>query len=34
MKYATFMHSIGSIKNKPETWKEMFFPEMHGQEGH
>ena len=34
MKYADFMNSIGSIKNKPASWKEMFFPEMHGQEGH
>ena len=34
MKYAEFMNSIGSIKNKPASWKEMFFPEMHGQEGH
>ena len=33
MKYAAFMHSIGSIKHKPDNWKEMFFPEMHGQEG-
>jgi NitT/TauT family transport system substrate-binding protein len=34
MKYAEFMNSIGTIKNKPASWKEMFFPEMHGQEGH
>lgn len=33
MKYATFMNSIGSIKNKPESWKELFFPEMHDQQG-
>lgn len=33
MKYAEFMNSIGSIKGKPESWKDMFFPEMHGQQG-
>jgi len=33
MKYAEFMHSIGTLKNKPASWKEMFFPEMHNQDG-
>ncbi len=33
MKYAEFMHSIGTLKNKPASWKEMFFEEMHGQNG-
>jgi NitT/TauT family transport system substrate-binding protein len=33
MKYAEFMHSIGTLKNKPGSWKEMFFEEMHGQDG-
>ena len=33
MKYADFMHSIGSIKNRPATWKDMFFPEIHGAPG-
>lgn len=33
MKYATFMHSIGTIKKLPDSWKEMFFPEMHDQDG-
>ena len=33
MKYAAFMNSIGSIKAKPESWKDLFFPEMHGQDG-
>jgi NitT/TauT family transport system substrate-binding protein len=33
MKYAEFMNSIGTLKNKPANWKEMFFPEMHGQSG-
>lgn len=33
MAYANFMSKIGSIKNKPENWKEMFFPAVHGKEG-
>jgi NitT/TauT family transport system substrate-binding protein len=28
-KYADFMYSINSIKNKPESWKDLFFPEIH-----
>ena len=26
MKYVDFMHKVGSIKVKPESWKEMYFP--------
>jgi NitT/TauT family transport system substrate-binding protein len=33
MKFAEFMHSVGSIKVKPATWKDMYFPEVHGLEG-
>jgi NitT/TauT family transport system substrate-binding protein len=33
MKYADFMHSIGSIKNRPASWKDMFFPEIQGANG-
>ena len=33
MKYATFMHDIGSIRNQPGTWKDLFFPEIHGAPG-
>src|SRR5262245_26147445 len=29
MKYAEFMHSVGSIKLKPASWKDLFFPEVH-----
>jgi NitT/TauT family transport system substrate-binding protein len=29
MKYATFMHEIGSISHQPASWKDMFFPEIH-----
>jgi NitT/TauT family transport system substrate-binding protein len=28
MKYADFMHSVGSIKNRPASWKDLFFPEV------
>jgi NitT/TauT family transport system substrate-binding protein len=27
MKYAEFMHAVGSIKTKPASWQDMFFPE-------
>ena len=33
MKYADFMQKIGSIKVKPASWKELFFPNMHSQSG-
>jgi NitT/TauT family transport system substrate-binding protein len=33
MKYAEFMNKIGSIENKPASWKDVFFPEIHGKEG-
>ena len=26
MKYVDFMHKVGSIKVKPDSWKEMYFP--------
>lgn len=29
MKYAEFMHSVGTIKAKPASWKDLFFPEIH-----
>jgi NitT/TauT family transport system substrate-binding protein len=28
-KYAEFMHDIGSIENRPSSWRDMFFPEIH-----
>jgi len=28
MKYAEFMHSVGSIKKRPASWKDLFFPEV------
>jgi NitT/TauT family transport system substrate-binding protein len=27
--YAQFMNQIGTLKNRPASWKEMFFPEIH-----
>jgi NitT/TauT family transport system substrate-binding protein len=33
MKYAEFMHKVGSIKEKPASWKDLFFPEIHGKQG-
>lgn len=32
-KYAKFMFERGTIKNNPESWKDLFFPEIHGREG-
>ncbi len=31
--YAEFMHRIGTLKNKPASWKDLFFPEVHDQPG-
>ena len=28
-KYSTFMHEIGSITQRPASWKDVFFPEIH-----
>ena len=33
MKYAEFMHSIGSIKKAPGSWKELFFAEVQDNPG-
>ena len=27
--YAQFMHQVGTLKNKPTSWKDMFFPDIH-----
>ena len=29
LKYAQFMNEIGSLKNRAESWKDLFFPEIH-----
>ncbi|MCL4767008.1 MAG: ABC transporter substrate-binding protein [Hyphomicrobiaceae bacterium] len=33
MKFADFLHKIGTIKQKPASWKDLFFPEAHDLEG-
>jgi sulfonate transport system substrate-binding protein len=33
MKYAEFMAGAGSLKNRPGSWKDLFFPEIHGAPG-
>jgi NitT/TauT family transport system substrate-binding protein len=33
MKYVDFMLKIGSIKVKPDSWKDLFFPNIHGAAG-
>jgi NitT/TauT family transport system substrate-binding protein len=33
MKYAEFLHKVGSIKEKPAKWSDMFFPEIQDKQG-
>ena len=33
MKYANFMAKVGIIKAKPDSWKDLFFPNIHGAAG-
>jgi NitT/TauT family transport system substrate-binding protein len=33
MTYANFMADVGSIKNRPAKWQDMFFPDIHGVTG-
>lgn len=33
IKYAQFMHKVGSLKNLPASWKDYYFPEVHGVQG-
>jgi NitT/TauT family transport system substrate-binding protein len=33
MRYAEFMHALGSIRNAPESWRDLFFPEIHAAPG-
>jgi NitT/TauT family transport system substrate-binding protein len=32
-KYAEFMQEIGSIENRPSSWRDLFFPEIHAAGG-
>jgi NitT/TauT family transport system substrate-binding protein len=31
--YAQFMNQIGSIKTRPQSWKDLFFPDIHNLQG-
>ena len=33
MKYASFMYDVGIVTAAPATWKDLFFPEIHGVPG-
>ncbi len=33
MKIYTFMRKVGALKNAPEGWQDLFFPEAHGLKG-
>ena len=33
MKYVEFMHRTGTLKVKPSSWKDMFFPNAHAMPG-
>ena len=33
MQYGDFMHRVGSIKVRPTSWKDVFFPELHALPG-
>ena len=33
MSYANFMHRVGLLKLKPNSWKDMFVTELHGLPG-
>lgn len=32
-KLVSFMHYVGTLKNKPESWKDLYFPEAHALAG-
>jgi NitT/TauT family transport system substrate-binding protein len=33
MKFAAFMAGVGSLKEVPKSWKDLFFPEVHDLNG-
>jgi NitT/TauT family transport system substrate-binding protein len=33
MKFANFMHSVGTLKQAPASWRDLFFPEIHDLDG-
>ena len=32
-RFADFMHKVGAIKNRPASWKDVFFEDLHGETG-
>ncbi|ONG47655.1 nitrate ABC transporter substrate-binding protein [Pseudoroseomonas deserti] len=33
MEYARFMHAVGSVRVKPDSWKDLFIPALHDRQG-
>jgi NitT/TauT family transport system substrate-binding protein len=33
MAVVEFMHKVGRLKHRPDSWKDLFFPEAHGFKG-
>jgi NitT/TauT family transport system substrate-binding protein len=33
MKFARFMHDVGTLKAAPASWRDLFFPEIHDASG-
>ena len=33
LKYAQFMHEIGSLRNRAASWQDLLFPEIHNLPG-
>jgi len=33
IKFAEFMHSVGSLRTGPRSWRDLFFPEIHDADG-
>jgi NitT/TauT family transport system substrate-binding protein len=33
MKYVDFMLKTGAIKTRPDSWRDLFFPNVHGLAG-
>jgi NitT/TauT family transport system substrate-binding protein len=32
-KFSDFMHKTGTVKTRPNSWKDLFFPNVHGKQG-
>jgi NitT/TauT family transport system substrate-binding protein len=33
MRYVEFMEKVGTLKRRPDSWKDLFMPEVHGLQG-